>query len=759
MPTLDPIPEVERGVHFRWFAILVAVAALSTFARVANQRTMHVPGVDGWVTADPDSHHQLHRVEGLLEHGAPPAERDPGLNFPDGASIPGAPYHPLILWAALAPFAPSDAETRHTWLEMCACCSATFFGVLTSLVAAWIGRKLAGDLGGLFAGIGHALCPASIGYSNVGNADYRAFVTFMASLIFALVIAASKSGSIERGAHAAKRGAMIGALAGIALGAWPATTMYIAQLDLVLALLILVGIRRELAGLARFGFALHAAAFVAVFPAVAASPWQAERPWIVINLSWFHLAFLALGALVFAPLFFVAHGSRAKALHPWLVAALLLALGAWIAFGESGPALGVREGFAWVTRSDAFMAVVRESQPLFGARALLNPFTYLGWALALLAPAWIAALVALIRSRRLELLPLVVCVPILFAQAATQSRFADALSAPMFALIAASAAPIFANCGRLSGLALAVLAPLGLEWEGAASSVRRSLADPNVERESPERRGARECCEWLRKSAPHDDRHSVLAMWTWGHTLQWAAERPIVASNYGAYVGEESFRDPSRFFLAQDFASAEPILERRRSRWILATDDLAEDFEMMCGAVEAHGEASLPRLPNDASHHDGRIWFTSVGMRLLLNGVLPPSVAPRDRPFDRLRLVHVAPIRDPKKTLRETGEKLPAAWVWEYVPGAVLEAKGASGDELAVDLELEYPAANWKLSFVDRIAAGADGIARLRIPYSTEATNGDAHVAPNARWRFGAKSGVLSVDERSVENGATIEIR
>ncbi|MCE9593666.1 MAG: hypothetical protein K8S98_05690 [Planctomycetes bacterium] len=748
----SPAAQTRNG-RLGWIAVLVCVAVVSTVARVANHRRVEIPGRPGWSTGDPDSHHLMHRVEGVLRDGFPLPEFDPGLDFPRGSAIPGAPYYPTIVAAALRPFAPSDAEERHVWLEMRMASLAAIFGVVTSLSIAWIGRVLAGLRAGLSAGLIHALCPAAIGFSNVGNGDYHAWVSWLVVLALGGSVWALKRGVIESGRRALPCGVAVGAAFGLALGSWPATMIDVVVVELVLGVLIVVAARRPLAGLATFGLALHVGALVVALSAIVASPWQAEHPWIVVNLSWFHAAFLVVGAGVFVPLFCLREKGVAARVYPAVVA-VGLGLGVlWIAYGGGSLASGVRDGFAWASRGDAFMAGVRESQPLFGAKALLSPWTYLGFALAVAPVAWLFALMRVVRRGELELLPLVVLAPIAFVLAATQMRFAGAFVAPMALLVAVAAAPLLARLA-FAGFALALLAPFALEWSGTSSTFRRLTQNSEAPRESAARRGARECAEWLRHAAPNEREHSVLASWFQGHTLQWAADKAVVASNYGAYVGVEGFRDPARVFLAPDLASATPILDAHRVRWILATSDLADDFEAMCAEVEADGSVALPRFAQDPSRHDGAVWFRGLGQRLLLGGALPAEIRANERPLERLRLVFVSTLRDRRRS--ERGETpAPAAYLWERVAGCTLVASGSPGETFEVRVDVAFPSADWRIAWSDRAIVDASGRATLVVPYATLAPNGLGVAQPGARWSLGSRSGALTLSADDVEHGAT----
>jgi hypothetical protein len=192
--------------------------------------------------------------------------------------------------------------------------------------------------------------------------------------------------------------------------------------------------QRPSPGLPALGVAFHAAALVAVLPAVLSSPWNATHPWMVVNLTWFHVAWLALGSAVFAPLLFVR--GRALRAYPWIAAGALAALGVFLLTAETRPAVGVREGFAWMGREDEFMGAVWESRGLLGAGAAFDPLSVLGFGALVLPFAWAAVAWQAFRRHRHTLLPWAIAVPLLAAQSARQVRFADALAVPMAVVLA-----------------------------------------------------------------------------------------------------------------------------------------------------------------------------------------------------------------------------------------------------------------------------------------------------------------------------------
>jgi len=511
---------------------------------------------------------------------------------------------------------------------------------------------------------------------------------------------------------------------------------------------------------------------------VLSSPWKEVEPWFVINLSWYHLLHLGLGALVFVPLLVRPRDDRLRRLHPWLTAALLALLAALLLALDTPIARGVAAGFHWASAADAFMAEVQESQPLLGsgapgARALVGA---LGAGVLLLPVAWLAAAFAARRPDRAALLPWVVAAPIAALQAAGQYRFADALAVPLAVLLGWGFVALVGLARRrggsdvpwpaaAAGLALALLA----HWSTLDATVDSLAGPPShaLAAVHERHRGIRDACAWL---AARDDlpagsgaaARGVLASWGHGHVLEWAAGKPTVATNFGAYVGADGFRAPARFFLAQDPHRALEVLAEREVRWVLVTAQLARELPSMIREVDP---ALATRLTGtaDLDAWDGNVtsaWLQTMGARLSFAGVDAPVGLGAGRalpPAPRfLRLVHVTPQRDPQPGLGQLGRDVPVAWVWEHVPGAWLEAHGAAGEELSVALEVAYPT-GLRLRFEAAAVVEPSGTARLRVPYATDARNGDGEVLA-ARWSFGGRTGALEIAEANVRAGGTVQL-
>jgi hypothetical protein len=226
-----------------------------------------------------------------------------------------------------------------------------------------------------------------------------------------------------------------------------------------------------------------------------------------------------------------------------------------------------------------------------------------------------------------------------------------------------------------------------------------------------------------------------------------------VSSNYGIYVGEDSYRDPARFLLADagEPAAAIELLERLRVRYVVASCELLQQFEHLCSIVEGGG-TPLPRMPSDPTRHARKLLESSLAVQLVgyrLAGA---------QPLDFLRLVAVSRTRGWNRSSQSSAETLPAAFLWERVRGALLQAHGEPGAELRIELQIEFAGASFTHEHVATASAGADGLVELRVPYATDISSGEARVR-SARWSLGERSGPLSIPEDAVSNGSRIELR
>ncbi|MCA9751501.1 MAG: hypothetical protein KC591_04870 [Gemmatimonadetes bacterium] len=740
--------------------MLLVVAALSWTARELQHQK--IPWARStWITSDSDSLYHMRRLDRWLEAGGPlPAANDSYLNHPHGSAIPWPPYYAVVTRVLAGP-PPADAQARHDWVERRIASIPRWFGVAASLLAAIAAWRLAGPMAGLVAGSAHALSLAGIVYERVGNGDHHAWITLLAGAVLWLTSEALRADR-SRGQVLAL-GAAAGALAGVALGSWVASLLTVILVQLTLAWLLVRAPRISAPALVPFGLTFHVAAIVALLPAAATSPWNVAQPWSVVNLSWFHVVFLSLGAAVFLPPTFLRAPAFTRA-YPWLVAAGLVVVGGALVATGIGPGRGIREGFAWLGREDAFMGAVWESRGLLGSG--FDPIQILGAESLLLPFAWFAlARRAFARRPDDSLLPWAIAVPLLAAQAIRQTRFAGALVLPMsvvigWAVVAAWRSDfgrrhLGAGIRRAPAVALAAVALLAVGF-AHAESVRRTFAglsrDPAAPGQ-PEQSGAlavREMTDWLR-NVPGES--AVLAAWTFGHAIEWGADRPSIATNFGTYVGADGFRAPAEFFLAEDVAVAESLLTARDAEFVMLTTYLPNQVRHLVRAAAPGQEARW--IEPGAGTRLKYDWYRTFGARLLFDGRVLGADGSLGPAADFLRLVYCTERTEQRMRPAPT----PVGFLWQRVPGAILSAGASPGDTLRVSVEVRYPRARYAHVFESFGVAGEDSVASVRVPYATESPNGDGVAAGPARWTIAGASGEVTIPEAAVTRRGALRVR
>lgn len=845
-------PRQEPGSGRLALLAALALAMLLTWAvreihnvRINADEGSRPPDPGAWFISDPDSHYHVRRLARLLEDGSV-SGTDDYLNHPHGAAIPWPPYYTYFLAGTLGPFAPAlqsespadalrEPHDRRLWLEQKVSLVPCALAVLTALALGlgvnlllrdWLraralaqlpapAQRLAGPLAiaALVAGCELAFYNASVQYSGIGVGDHHAFVTCLTAWIFvALMHGLARCRSASR-ASGWIWGGVAGVLTGILLGAWVGGLMYVLIVQAALGLLLVAsglgatgdapdhsGRRsRGQAALAPLGFGFHVAALLALAPAVLASPWKVAgtpgapgaNPWMVVNLSWFHLGQLALGALVFVPLLpRRTLGSSFARAWPFAVAALLVLLGGGSWLLEIGPAAGIKEGFEWAGRSNQFMDYITESQPMFGrVTGGFDVFLkYVGPGGVLLPLGWLLLAARAWRARETAAVIPLVAAPLMLVQALAQRRFADTLVVPLalilgwlafeLALLVARRLPVGlrgplgrrapATWAVSAGLALLALgATAAANWRIASDAYLKMFVMQPRQRWSQGRgarfqRETRLQLEWLRSwedAAPG----ALLAQWERGHTIEWGADRPTVGTNFGIYVGVDSYLDPWRFLLAEDPTEAERMLVERQARYVQVTAHFARMLPTMLHvlAPDTLGEYYAKTLEGAVVFE--RLYAT-LGAQLSLDGrrVTPTAegLVSAGTSVDFLRLVHVTDGAFPTVFLPFSPGPFPLGLLYEHVPGARLTARGAPGQTLSVALELHYDLArrthvvDWQQSAL----VDADGKAELRVPYSTTSANGIGHAISSAAWTLGQRSGRVDISEEAVLNGSTIEL-
>jgi dolichyl-diphosphooligosaccharide--protein glycosyltransferase len=707
------------------------------------------PG-DGRVWLDPfDGAYRARRALYTFEHFPALLRFDPYLAYPTGAAVPAPPLYDWLLGATARAFGRDTA----TFERVAAWAAPTLSGVTVLPIAA-AGRALAGPALGLAAAALFALLPVSANFSRVGDPDHHAAVALLGALLLAQTLA------LARGAPPRRAAALWCALAATRAAlvlAWSGSLLYVAVADgVLLGLGVLAG---------RGWLAAHAAGLAAgallLAPAAAAEVAAGGRALTSTTFSWLQVGVLAglaalAGALAAAERAWPSRGATTRAAR--VVALGSLALGALIALPATRAAL--LPAAAFLAREDQWGHLNLEQRPLFAflTRTPLvhgRPASELYGGFALLIP--LAPLAALARARdpahRRAALALAGWSGALGALAIAQVRFGSDYApsgALALALLLAQARGALAHRlppGRAGGH-LASAAALGagaaLLWPALSAShlpaAQRALSYarvPGLARAYLERSGVgslRRFAERLRAAAPEPEAErdafarppfGVLAPPNYGYALQYFARRATPASNAGPYL------DPLRYLAVQDFyvttspQRALAIARALQTPYVMTEEhggldpaSLAYRLQREAGSAEG-GRAHLAhfRLLDEGPEGGRPLFFQFRGP--------PPKGAPPYRLF-------------------------------EVVEGAVLAVPAPPGELAQAELALRSPLAR-TLVFRARARAGADGIARLRVPHPTHA---DSPVRAAGAWRVlaGGREWRVDVSLAEVREGAVVAV-
>jgi len=718
-------------------AALFAVAALAFLARSVGLREVFAGGTVVFPIGDPYYH--LRRALYTMQHFPRPLLFDPLVSYPDGARIHWPPLHDLLL----ALLGRELGGTREA-LERAAAWLPPALGALAVAPIFGAGALLGGRSVGLVAAAIYALLPASIEYSNVGDADHHCTVGLLNAIWLFGAIAAALPAS-----RAAVRG---GALLLVALAragmllTWPGSLLYVVLADgAQLAVEALGGGSRRLLEHA-LGMLATAALVAPLLPGLGppvGGPYSAEA---LSRLQPTALAALALLAVACAALEDL-RPTRRIAVRALRSAALGMAVGAGL-LAFSGPREAIAHALVFVGKSEPWAALNAEQMPLFALHrpgGWLLPIAHFGgfgyaiplvplvalWRArdprvresALILAAWTAGfgLLAALQIRYgNDYAP---AGAVGFALGLDEARRALERRLPRWGaraffatLVAATAGPLVAIAAPQAWAAFAALPPLGDPLLATPDGTLYRFAEM-VRAATPETHG-------------FDDpgqraEYGILSSPNIGHVLHYVARRATTADNFGPYSGAQHFAEARGFTWLESEAAAIGLAERLGARYAVT---------MEYGAVP-------PR---------------SLAQRLHREDGLERDGEPR---WERFRLVTEGPGGGmPLADL--FGARVPPGAVpyklYEIVPGALLEAEAPPGSEVEASLALRTPAGR-QFVYVARGTAGPDGAVQLRVPYPSEA---DAPVRSSGPWRvrIGGAEHEVAVSESAVRSGAKIPV-
>lgn len=674
---------------------------------------------------------------------------DPGMNHPYGAPVIWPPLFDFLLAAVgIAAGGPENAdsvETALAWL-------IPFMGAATVFPVYWLIVQITGRRAEALAGAALlAVTPAHILYSGVGYVDHHAAVTFLATLMFALFLAA------YRGSGACLGGAALAMAAGLLT--WNGFILYVGILDAWLFWLLAVEGRRDGSRVPALWWTTHVAAALIVAPFAAAQVAAAGKALSGTMLSWFHVA-MAGGAGLFGFAVDKARpqgGELALTRFGALAAAAVFA-GAALAWG--GP---LAEGAGWLFTTERFMSMVGESRPflLFSVDGFAFTCRWMS-ALWFVSPLVIAALAVQGFKRKpwdRGLALLVIAAASLFILSAAQRRFGEAYAPAMAAAMAITGGiwvrAAAGDIARRIRLALAIGLTLA-SFAGFHGAPVRHLAAAShpFSVTGMDDYYRRVINSFRRLSAAGAEQGGLMTTVTLGHMARYEAGAPVVANNFGSHIGEDSFRAWAAFFLSTRQASAAEILERRRIRYV------AVDYETSSAASAAVilGE-DHERLIRMTRHDDvvttepsarflRSMWFR-LSRELGARAVYPGGSG---------RGALTIPALTRFRLLVDSGEdhRPGDVKIFEFVRGARLLVRGGEPYE-TVSVTYSFTSTTGRARvWRDEARFDAEGAVVFRVPYSSQRPE-FGHSAAYIIESAGAARRVM-VPEEAARQGGTVTV-
>ncbi|VAX16618.1 hypothetical protein MNBD_NITROSPINAE04-683, partial [hydrothermal vent metagenome] len=445
--------------------------------------------------------------------------------------------------------------------------------------------------------------PQHIWYSRLGYVDHHVAVTLIQVTMFFIFIRAYKAFT-HTGAATGPSGLTGNQLWLITLATlsmvtgfitWNGYIYYVALLDLFLLIILIVDGRRRGSQIPALCWMTHIPAGLLMLPFIYTIVSYTNKPFTTITFSYFHasavLAFGLLG-LLFHLYQLPLSGARRRLRN---TAVVVTAAGFFILAGMQSDSFV--EGFEWLFTSEPFMATVDESKPILIDSQGKYDFLFARFWLTyffFLTPVILALLFykgAKTRFADRKIIFLIVWAGAMFATTLKQRRFgetfapAEAILIAWFLIEAHRWIIHFLSTRKVGGCKAAI----------ASGSLLASLTffaftpSFNVIYESPvalikswtNQRDDyvpqiyRQLSLFKEKLNPGEaGSFGVLSPWPLGHHILYITGAPVVANNFGAHIGYESYRDWALFFLSDNEEKALDILRERKVRYVIASYNL-----------------------------------------------------------------------------------------------------------------------------------------------------------------------------------------
>lgn len=267
---------------------------------------------------------------------------------------------------------------------------------------------------------------------------------------------------------------------------------------------------------------------------------------------------------------------------------------------------------------------------------------------------------------------------------------------------------------------------------------------------------------WLKNNTPDPGYFSspqkkpdygVLADWSYGHYLNFYAERPNIANPFGwGKTHRGGVFAVSRFLVEGNRGKAIGMLKELGARYVLVEEpDLARHLTYL-----GQHPGKFYQKSRDGKYVETARYFSSMGSRLFYGDGSAVNIAGKNiSAVTMMRLVY-----DSNKNsdlVANFRQKYPYTKVFELVKGAVLAGQTKPGVNVIVTLDI-VTSTGRKFTYTSVTSSDSKGRYSLVLPYSTKGNPYETGAAGQYIVSSAGKQFKLDVNEHQVINGSGIKL-
>ncbi len=753
--------------------------------------------------AEFDPYYHMRRIVYTVQHFPSVNSFDSYVNYPYGYVVGWPPLFDIIA-ATFSLIVGLGSPSRFT-IEIASSIVPMIMGLLSIVAAYYLVKDAINERAALLVSLFMAIMLGSVYTQVFAYVGHHVLEVLGALVLYLLFMRGVSNAHGEKMSFSNlldhKKPLAYAALAGVAMAAlifsWDGAVVYIgviaAYAFMQYAYDAFTKERSEY--LTAVGAVASAVAFVIVTPFAVFSGAGRSFTFSFVYLSWFHIIFLLSMAL-----FFVVLGALYKATlarkYPWyisMIAVIVLIIAAIAGIWLELPGLfnTLMDGVQFLTGGSSVLSAIQEIEPLFYSGGQLSmdvPWTYFSTA-GLMAILGLFTFVAVkLTDKKLtnaEIFLLVWTVIVLIL-GVMQQRFVYLLAASVAIFAGYFVYQAFELSGLFNVLGLEKV-PAGRKGQSAKgkSSSAAVITPPmvavlivaalalspiiwttisyNLSNPYYYTTDWNEACQWVNAHTPvtsyaysadqgtHPE-YGIMSWWDYGNYILYEAERPAVANNFQTGVV-----DSANFFIAQDEASADAIMDKLNARYVMLDDRQGSSW---AGVPDGIFE-NMPNLAGDDSdsYHMSYVMPVPDGSDRVLDGSDKYYNTIYSRLFNGDGLGGMDPLGIDQsglghyRLLYET-QGIDPVKVFQYVKGATINGTASPGAIVDISLNVSTPDGNE--TYYSTTTSDTGGAYSFTVPYPTSGLSGVVQTGPAYTISSGTSSISVQVSEEATDNGETV---